>query len=71
MKVQDVRMISGLQLWVKNEVKMIRNGIRGWDEGKNDRIRKSLTPRASHPRNLTPLLNLILTLRVSHEESST
>ena len=34
-------------------------------------IRESLTPRASHPRNLMLLLNLGLTPRVSYEESST
>ena len=71
MKIWDVRMISGLWLWVKNKVKMIRNGIRGGDEGVNKGIRESLTSRASHPRNLTLLLNLGLTPRVSHQESST
>ena len=64
-------MILGLWLRVKNEVKMIGNEIKGWDEGKNDGIRESLTPRASHPRNLTLLLILGLTPMVSHEESST
>ena len=64
-------MISRLRLWVKNEEKMIGNGIKGGDEGMNKGIRESLTPRASHPRNLTLLLNLGLTPRVSHEEIST
>ena len=71
MMVRDVRMMLGLLLWVKNELKMIGSRIRGWDEGMNDGIRESLTPWASHPRNLMPLLNLSLTPRVSHEESST
>ena len=71
MKIRDVRMISRLWLWVKNEVKMIENRIRVGDEGMNKGIRESLTPRASHPRNLMLLLNLGLTPRVSHEESST
>ena len=52
-------------------MKMIGNGIREgmkeWIKG----IRESLTPWASHLRNLTLLLNLGLTPRVSHEESST
>ena len=43
MKIRDVRMISGLRLWVKNEVKMIGNEIRGWDEGMNKGIRESVT----------------------------
>ena len=71
MKIRDVRMISKLWLWVENEVKMIGNGKRGWDEGKNKEIRESLTPQASHPRNLLPLFDLDLSLRVSHKESST
>ena len=71
MMVRDLRIMSGLLLWVKNKLKMIGNRIRGWDEEKNDRIRESLTPRASHPWNLTLLLNLGLTSKVSHEESST
>ena len=71
MMIRDVRMISRLLLWVKIEVKMIGKEIRGWDEGKNKGIRESLTLQASHPKNLTLLINLGLTPRVSHEESST
>ena len=47
-----------------------RKQNKGRDEGMNIGIRESFTPHAFHPRNLTPLLNLSLTPRVSHEESS-
>ena len=40
----------------------MKEGIKG--------IKESLTLRASHPRNLTLLLNLGLTPKVSHKESS-
>ena len=50
---------------------MIGNRIWDGDEGMDKGDKESLTPWASHPRNLTLLLNLGLTPRVSHEESST
>ena len=53
MKIRDVRMISRLRLLVKNEVKMIGNGIRGGDEGKDKRDKgvshsTSLSPQEPH-----------------------
>ena len=46
---------------------MVLAGMEKWDEGKKEGIRESLTPRASHLRNLSPLFDLGLSLRVSYK----